>query len=83
MGGVEEISSSFLKVWTFKVKVCEREFFDSLKVWSVWKKALWVVESVKFEVCQREFFPLCKFQVKSQAYVIKDLQVIEGFSFQV
>jgi hypothetical protein len=29
---VEEISSSFFKVSTFKVKVCGREFFDSLKV---------------------------------------------------
>jgi hypothetical protein len=46
MGGVEEISSKcckffkheklilqvFLKVSSFKVKVCGREFFDSLKV---------------------------------------------------
>jgi hypothetical protein len=45
MGGVQEISSSFFKVSSFKVKVCGRELFDSLKVWGVWKKALWVVET--------------------------------------
>jgi hypothetical protein len=32
----------FLKVSSFKVKVCGREFFNSLKVWGVWKKGLWV-----------------------------------------
>ncbi len=29
------------------VKVCRKEFFDSLKVWGVWKRGLWVVESIK------------------------------------
>jgi len=54
MGSVEEISSkcykffkhektcssSFLKVSSFKVEVCGIEFFDSLKLGGVWKKAL-------------------------------------------
>ncbi len=55
---VKNLFLNFLKISNFKVKVCGREFFDSLKVWGVWKKAFWVVESVKFQVCQREFFTL-------------------------
>ncbi len=75
-------SSSFLKVSSFKLKMCATEFFDSLKVWGVWKKALWIVESVKFQVYQKEFFALLQVSSEISSCVIKDLQVIEVFLFK-
>ncbi len=82
MRAVEEISSSFWKYqvsrwkcveenfsthWTFEV--CGRKFFELLKVWS-------------FKCVKESFLHCCKFQVKFQACVIKDLQVIEVFLFK-
>ncbi len=73
----------FFKISSFKVKVCEREFFDSLKVWGVWKKALWVIESVKFQVCQRKFFALLQVSSEISSLCNKRFASDRSFSFQV
>ncbi len=97
MGGVEKISSKccklfkreklvlqvFFKASSFKVKVCGREFFDSLKVWNVWEKKGLSCWKCEVSSVPKNFLHCCKFQVKFQACVIKDLQVIEVFSFQL
>ncbi len=56
-----------------------KEFFNSLKVWSVWKKALCVIESVKFQMGQREFFALL--QVSSLCKFASDRTFFFPFKF--
>jgi hypothetical protein len=40
-----------LRTSTFKFESVWERVFDSLKVWDVCKRGLWVVESVKFQRC--------------------------------
>ncbi len=60
----EKLVLQVFEISNFKVKMCGRKFFDSLKVWGAWRKGFWVVKSVKFQVCQRNFFALL--QVSSE-----------------
>ncbi len=61
------VEESFLIHWKFEV--CGRKFFELLKAWS-------------FKCVKESFSHCCKFQVKFQACVIKDLQMIEVFLFK-
>jgi len=49
----------------------------------VWKKALRVVESVKFQVCQREFFTLLQVSSEISSLCNKIFASDKSFFFQV